>query len=925
MKKYLSQLLNLRKGEYIITFLMFFYSFILLVTYYLLKPARDALFLTDIGPSQLPIVFVLIGIIAIPVNSLYSIASRRYRINQLINYTIIALIICLFILRWLMQFDHPWIPYAFYIWVSIFGALTTSQFWLYANTIFNPSQAKRVFILLSLGAILGAFVGGELERLVEGIAETETFNIGNILFFCIGLLVICMVFVNASWIYKSRENDDLIVRKQGKKTEETKLGDAFSTIKKSRYLLVIVGIIGMTMATSSFVDYQFKAMANAAYSNPKELGAFLGKFYGRMSLACFILQTFFSYRLLKFLGVGGIIRFLPFGLLLGSATMLFMPGLLAGVMLRGTDGTIKYSLDKTGRELLFLPVSQEIKNKIKIFIDVIVDRWFRAVAGGLMILFITILDFSVSQVSIIVIILLAIWISLTFIIKKEYTDAFRKAIEKRDIDPSELRFNVGDPSTIEHLKNLIKSKNDRQVIYGLDMLQSVKDVDISDDVAILLKHDSYDIRLRALKALQKHIHPEFEKEISVLLRDPDPEVRLESIHYLYLNSTRKKGAELLKDILDSDDLLLKASVIRCISMYCPDEEKGLVTNEIIKSIIEDKSEDSDNFKIQLAKAIPGIRNDQFNRYLKEMIDDPSMGVAKAAIVGLGNTLDRDIIPLLFNKLSDRNYRNEARIALSTFSNRALGTLNDYLTDENVELTIRKNIPKILVQIPTQESVKILTSSLSEPEPLLRYSIIKALNKLRVNQADLKFDDEKIDETLLNETQDYYHLLQVLDKYGKDNDSERSSLLNKALTEKLDRKFEKIFRLLGLVYPAKDIFNAYQRIISPSKTLRANAYEFLDNVLMSKSKKHLLPIFETEAPDIAKQHAERAFNLKIKTKEQALTQLIIGPDPWLKACAIFNIEKDCSEKLLNLLKDAKKDKDYIIKESAEKVLAEIGKN
>ena len=191
MKQLLEKTINIRKGEFTITLLMFFYYYLLLVTYYFLKPARDSLFLVELGSDQLPFVFILIAIIVAPLISLYSKAGQSIKLNKLINITTIILIINLFILRWLVQLGGSWVYYIFYIWVSIYGILSTSQFWLFANAVYNPAQAKRLFVLLTLGGIVGAFTGGEVTSLVVtnlGVA-TE-----NLLFFCVGYLTVCMVW-----------------------------------------------------------------------------------------------------------------------------------------------------------------------------------------------------------------------------------------------------------------------------------------------------------------------------------------------------------------------------------------------------------------------------------------------------------------------------------------------------------------------------------------------------------------------------------------------------------------------------------------------------------------------------------------------------------------------------------------------------------
>ncbi len=171
--------------------------------------------------------------------------------------TTVILMVSFLLLRSLIQLDHPWVYYVFYAWVSIYGILATSQFWLFANEIFNPAQAKRLFPLLNLGGIIGATIGGEVTSLVVRVFEVRT---ENLLFFCVGFLAICILLVNLTWTAKQKEGEVQATRApMGEEHGET-IGQLFGTIRRSRQLMLIVGIISMTMMIASFVDFQFKAL-----------------------------------------------------------------------------------------------------------------------------------------------------------------------------------------------------------------------------------------------------------------------------------------------------------------------------------------------------------------------------------------------------------------------------------------------------------------------------------------------------------------------------------------------------------------------------------------------------------------------------------------------------------------------------------------
>ncbi|UCG51004.1 MAG: HEAT repeat domain-containing protein [Candidatus Latescibacterota bacterium] len=909
MKRVFGSIIDIRRGEIALTLLMFFYYYLLLVTYYFLKPARDSLFLVKLGAEQLPIVFILIALIVVPITTLYSRASRSLKLNQLINATALILIINLFVLRWLLELTQPWVFYLFYIWVSIFGILSTSQFWLLANAVFDATQAKRTFVLFGLGGIVGAFTGGEVTSLIVRLFGVST---ENLLFFCMIFLGACVLLVNSVWAIKRRADVEVAVPSRAKTRQKESYGDTFKMIKRSRHLMLIVGIIAMTMATASFVDFQFKTVSVEAFPTKQELTSFLGRFYGRLSLISFLFQLLFSYRVLRVLGVGGVILFLPFGLLAASVAMLVYPGLLAGIFVRGADGVFKYSIDKTGRELLFLPVPLEVKKRTKIFIDMFVDRWFRGFAGLLLLLFVSVLGFSVRQLSVVVLLILAIWITMALLIRKEYVNAFRKALERREIDPGELRINIAEASTLKALRTALASKNERQIAYALEMLSDIQDSEIVDTIRPLLHHESNEIRLKAARVLQAQ-ESDFVAEMRELLTDRDPNVQRHAMRYV---CERSEGDQfdLMKSHLEDPDLRIKATAMSCAAEHRDLGVRGLVDDDVIRQLLASEGEDAESVRLRVAEALGKLNNPKFRGHLLGLMDDPSPVVVEQAIRSAGRTGDREFVPQLLKKLSDKQYRWPARDALAGYGDRIVGTLSDHIVDTSVPVPVRSRLCRVLSTIPTQHSVDVLISTLDQVESVIKYHVIKALNNLRVRSLELKFPREPITDALLEETESYYTILQIL-HIDQHPDTPAGRLLVKALEEKTDENLERIFRLLGLRYPAKDIYSAYLGIVSTRKDLRANAIEFLDNILRKDLKRYLSPIMDNISDDARIRRGRELFGVTVNDVNESLEYLLKGRDPWLKACAIFTVTKESPPEIRKLVEECRTDPHPVIRETA----------
>lgn len=83
-----------------------------------------------------------------------------------------------------------WLYYVYTLFVvSIFAGVSTSQYWLLGNLIFNADQAKRLFGLIGSGSIAGAALGGYFSSGISmlGGAQEVSILVGFLLLICIPL------------------------------------------------------------------------------------------------------------------------------------------------------------------------------------------------------------------------------------------------------------------------------------------------------------------------------------------------------------------------------------------------------------------------------------------------------------------------------------------------------------------------------------------------------------------------------------------------------------------------------------------------------------------------------------------------------------------------------------------------------------------
>jgi AAA family ATP:ADP antiporter len=215
-------------------------------------------------------------------------------------------------------------------------------------------------------------------------------------------------------------------------------------------------------------------------------------------------------------------------------------------------------------------------------------------------------------------------------------------------------------------------------------------------------------------------------------------------------------------------------------------------------------------------------------------------------------------------------------------------LGDMLTDPQHEIELRREIPWVLGRIPAQRSAEVLVDSLGERDRILRYGVVKALNRLHEQRPELPIPREAVQAHIYAEAKLYYETLCMYQSLSSSPDGNSRELLVRSLHEHLDEYLEIIFRLLGLHYSQKDIYSAYRAMKERKADARATAVEFLDNILQKDLRSILLPLLEERSAEQVIRRASRVFGLEIPAPEEALRLLVDQDDRWLKSCALYDI-------------------------------------
>ena len=141
------------------------------------------------------------------------------------------------------------------------------------------------------------------------------------------------------------------------------------------YLIAIAGIVGFYEVTSEVLDFQFTAMTER-FVDKGDLGSHFGTVYAIGNIAALVIQLGFSIIAAKFPNyrIHWILLILPLSIALSSLFFLIAPILIAGSLLKIADSTFAYSVNQTGRETLYNPLSRQEKYVARAFVEVFVQR-----------------------------------------------------------------------------------------------------------------------------------------------------------------------------------------------------------------------------------------------------------------------------------------------------------------------------------------------------------------------------------------------------------------------------------------------------------------------------------------------------------------------------------------------------------------------
>ena len=916
MTRSIEHALNLRSGELRRGLPLFAYLFLVMSAYVTGRVVRDSLFLSRFPAVRLPYVDIATAFAVGGVIAAYIRVARRHSLrNLLLGSLVLCTSNCLLFWALACYYTPRWLYPTIYVWVGIFGVLATTQVWALANHVFTTREARRIFGLVASGAITGGIFAGFLCKVVSKAFGAESLLLGMA-----ALLALCPMLVIIVWrqhleVADAETND---VESPGAQN----LLNSVRLVFSSPYLRAIASVIWISSFVTAVISWQFKAIAKDFIPAKDHLAAFFGDFTFYAGILALLVQLLLTSRLLRRFGIGLALFTLPVALLATSVHMLLAGTLFAAVLLRGSDWVWRYSIDKSAVELLYLPLPARLKFQVKWFIDTVIWRMGDGIAGLTILLFAAYFHLTPRQMSWVGLLLVCGWLAAVWVARRQYVATLSQNMKEHRLEADRAVAPVLDRSTVEVLAANLSASDPKEILYALSVFESSQKQAAHPAIRDLLKHPAAEVRKKAIGILaaagDKAVLPQIEE----LLQDGDLDVRTEALLYL-AHFAHIDPLERIQELGSFADFSIRSAMAAFLAR--PGEAQNLeAAGQLLTTMVAEPGPQGAQTRAEAARLL-GILSDDFGPLLSQLVADSDDEVAREAIRSVGKLRKRRLVPDLLDRLKDRRFVPEVTDALARFGDSIVGNLRDQMSDPEVPLAVRREIPNLLASTGKQSASYALIEHLLEADATLRLHVLSALTCLHRGHPEFKCDNELLETALAAEIMGHYRSYQILEKLGTISAGGEDEQVTQAMSESMKQEIERIFQLLELLYPHHDFSSAYIGLQSKSMTVHDNALEFLDTVLKRELRQMLVPLLDGKVSATERAvMANRLVPIKIDSSEQAVAALVASDDPWLRSCGVYAIGTLGLTALVHELNRCAADPDPLVRETARQAAVRLQK-
>jgi AAA family ATP:ADP antiporter len=353
--------------------LAFACNFLVLGSYYILKPVRDTI-ATIFGTDELQWLFTGTFIGTLIASPIYGWLAARVRLNRLLPgvFWFWLANVVLFQVLFRLAPDNRWIGGAYYIWFSVVNLFMISVFWTLMSDLFSASQATRLFALIAAGGTLGAIAGPLVTRLA-----VHAIGLGGMLIVAAVGFLLVIVLVHMLMREKTR------LRQIGEGGQPTTLDhdlpgsalEGFWALLRSPYSRRQALFFFLMTWVNTVAYFMQTDLISKAFSGDADRAVAVSDIALTVNILSAIILLVGMGRFIQRFGVTAALILNPIIMVFAFIAVALSPTLLMIQALQVIRQVAQYAIARPSREICFTVVPQADRYKTKNVIDTVIYRF----------------------------------------------------------------------------------------------------------------------------------------------------------------------------------------------------------------------------------------------------------------------------------------------------------------------------------------------------------------------------------------------------------------------------------------------------------------------------------------------------------------------------------------------------------------------
>ena len=406
-------------------------AFMLLASYHIALPATTSLFMDHYTSAMLPQAYLCAAVSAPLLTLLVQRLTRQVPVLR--AFVITAYTSCA-LLAFLLALYHLQVPgtaFALFLWRDLYVVLLVELFWTFANVAFAIRTASKLYGYFGAAGSFGGIVTSKLVALLAP-------HYGTLGTLTLTLPVLLVVPLGASLLAPK-----IAARAPPPPPATANSGLGLGVLTRSPYLLLMLSTVIIIQGVVTVVDFQFNAAVESTYAASGLRTKVLADIHFYIGSGALLVQMI-TGPVLRLLGVATVWVGVPMVLAVNIAAFMAAPRFSTMALLKLNSKILDYSIFRSAKEILYIPLSYVEKTQGKAFIDMAAYRMAKG-AAALLILALgsksAVMATSVANLT-----LCLIWMALSLLLARLYRRATAAAAAGPRPGPISVKIDAGEPS-----------------------------------------------------------------------------------------------------------------------------------------------------------------------------------------------------------------------------------------------------------------------------------------------------------------------------------------------------------------------------------------------------------------------------------------------------------------------------------------------